>query len=222
MCSSDPNLPKEAQKAKCFVISCFVFSIFSMVGFGAGTTGLIGGIMGILACVASSILMCCPPKPEDGGCKFMAAAVLLLIAGIVQIIMAILIVVALIAVVGAVKSVATDYCSDMTECATDDSGTDCNDGVFYTSGWCDDILGTKTCSSQTKSECEAMYSGTSAAVNAATDGVAAFLGIIMGIAAGLQLVSGLLNTIGGAYCVCAKKAMDAAGGGSSSTDAAKV
>ena len=44
-----------------------------MLGFGVGLTGIIGAIMGILACVASSILMCCAPKSADEGAgKFTA------------------------------------------------------------------------------------------------------------------------------------------------------
>ena len=46
-------------------------SVFSMVGFLGGTYGIIGGVSGVLACVASSIIMCCGPKStEEGGCKF--------------------------------------------------------------------------------------------------------------------------------------------------------
>ena len=48
-------------------------SIFSMIGFGGGTYGIVGAFCGILACVASSIVMCCAPKStEEGGCKFTA------------------------------------------------------------------------------------------------------------------------------------------------------
>ena len=95
MCSDNPNLPKEANKAKCFVIACFVLcarrppplitsqqltalracgsSVFSMIGFAGGIPGIVGAICGILACVASSILLCCAPKSiEEGGGKFMA------------------------------------------------------------------------------------------------------------------------------------------------------
>ena len=44
-----------------------------MIGFGFGAPGIIGAICGILACVASSILMCCPPKGvEEGNGKFIA------------------------------------------------------------------------------------------------------------------------------------------------------
>ena len=44
-----------------------------MIGFAGGTPGIVGAICGILACVASSILMCCAPKStEEGGGKFTA------------------------------------------------------------------------------------------------------------------------------------------------------
>ena len=74
MCSDNPNLPSEANKAKCFVIACCVFfSVFSMTGIVGGIPGIVGAICGILACVASSILLCCAPKSiEEGGGKFMA------------------------------------------------------------------------------------------------------------------------------------------------------
>ena len=48
-------------------------SIFSMIGFGAGWAGAIGAVCGILACIGSSILMCCAPRtPQEGGGKFCA------------------------------------------------------------------------------------------------------------------------------------------------------
>ena len=48
-------------------------SLFSMIGFAGGLPGIVGALCGILACVASSILMCCAPKStEEGGCKFTA------------------------------------------------------------------------------------------------------------------------------------------------------
>ena len=48
-------------------------SIFSMMGFGVSIPGVVGGICGLLACVASSILMCCAPKSTaEGGGKFTA------------------------------------------------------------------------------------------------------------------------------------------------------
>ena len=113
MCSDIPNMPKEANKAKCFVISCFVLcaalpralipvsprlsraqmhqhsintrlathlpvcvcasSVFSMMGFAYGPPGVVGGLCGILACIGSSILMCCAPtRGEEGNGKFTA------------------------------------------------------------------------------------------------------------------------------------------------------
>ena len=44
-----------------------------MIGFAGGTPGIVGALCGILACVASSILLCCAPKSTDeGGGKFTA------------------------------------------------------------------------------------------------------------------------------------------------------
>ena len=45
-----------------------------MMGFfSGGTARAIGAVCGILACVASSILMCCAPRStKEGGCKFTA------------------------------------------------------------------------------------------------------------------------------------------------------
>ena len=48
-------------------------SLFSMIGFAGGLPGIVGALCGILACVASSILMCCAPKSTaEGGGKFTA------------------------------------------------------------------------------------------------------------------------------------------------------
>ena len=48
-------------------------SIFSIIGFGAGWAGAIGAVCGILACIGSSILMCCAPQTtQEGGGKFLA------------------------------------------------------------------------------------------------------------------------------------------------------
>ena len=44
-----------------------------MMGFASGAPGVIGGVCGILACIGSSILMCCAPtRVEEGNCKFTA------------------------------------------------------------------------------------------------------------------------------------------------------
>ena len=44
-----------------------------MMGFVVSIPGVVGGICGLLACVASSILMCCAPKSTaEGGGKFTA------------------------------------------------------------------------------------------------------------------------------------------------------
>ena len=44
-----------------------------MMGFGYGPPGVVGGLCGILACIGSSILMCCAPtRVEEGNGKFTA------------------------------------------------------------------------------------------------------------------------------------------------------
>jgi len=242
MCTDNPELPKEANKAKCFVISCFVFSIFSMIGFFGGWSGIVGAIGGILACIASSILMCCAPKsPSEGGGKFTGAGVLLLIAGIIQLIMAIVTVI-LMAIV--LTEVNEDYCGarykdcdSSMECmgsticfkepadATPSNDNSCWMGIE--DGECDDggtgsissicSCGTDLtdCGTRTADECAWAARCSSAAEKkscedihgAVTDVVSAVVGIIMGIAAAFLLIAGILNTIGGAYCLKAKTAM---------------
>jgi len=145
MCSDNPNLPKEANKAKCFVIACFVFSIFSMIGFAAGIPGIIGALCGILACIGSSILMCCAPSSvEEGNGKFTAASVLLFIAGIIQLIMGIVVIASLIV-----------------------------------------------------------------ALNEVNDSLQGIVVFIFGISAAFLFVAGILNTLGGVYCLKANAAIKA-------------
>jgi len=131
MCTDNPDMPKEANKAKCFVVACFVFSVFSMIGFFSGTWGTIGAICGILACIASSMLMCCAPKTVDrGSCKFTAASVLLLLAGIIQLIMGIIVIYVLMGTLNEVNE--GSHCADRySTCATDSSGASCKGGVCF-------------------------------------------------------------------------------------------
>jgi hypothetical protein len=47
-----------------------------MIGFAAGIPGIIGALCGILACIGSSILMCCAPSSvEEGNGKFTAVRI---------------------------------------------------------------------------------------------------------------------------------------------------
>eukprot|EP00320_Phaeocystis_rex_P006970 CAMPEP_0119064048 /NCGR_PEP_ID=MMETSP1178-20130426/7238_1 /TAXON_ID=33656 /ORGANISM="unid sp, Strain CCMP2000" /LENGTH=246 /DNA_ID=CAMNT_0007045455 /DNA_START=73 /DNA_END=810 /DNA_ORIENTATION=+ len=219
MCQDNVNLPKEANKAKCFVISCFVFSIFSMIGFGASWAGAIGAVCGILACIGSSILMCCAPKtPQEGGGKFCAAAVLLLIGGIIQLIMSIVVLVLMIALLNEVNE--KSYCDDhFVDCTTDSDGTNCadwygadakcsknencvgtNDDDYYNDCSFD---GTTSCTSNSVYEfCVSIHGG-------AKDVVSGIIVVVFGITIAFLLVAGILNTIGGAYCIVAKSAIEA-------------
>lgn len=96
-----------------------------MIGFGGGWSGIIGAVGGLLACIGSSILMCCAPKsPSEGGGKFFGAGVLLLIAGVIQLIMAIVTVILLAVVLTAVNEASNDVCPGFKECT---SSMECTD-----------------------------------------------------------------------------------------------
>lgn len=214
MCSDNPNLLKEANKAKCFAVACFVFSIFSMLGFFAGITGVMGAICGLLACVAASILMCCGPKSTaEGSCKYTAAGVLFLIAGLVQIIACIILLVQLVAAINHVDD--SSYCDDhYSKCSGYISSTTTIDGVEIpstetcTGGWCYTDPDDKDSVTQCKDEddydlCKTFHPGVKAVVTG-------LLVIVYGAAAAFLLIAGLLNTLGGVYCFGAKKAIEAA------------
>jgi len=218
MCSDNSNLPKEANKAKCFVIACFVFSFFSMLGFVAGITGVIGAICGILACVAASILMCCAPKSADEGAgKFTTAMVMLLIAGIVQIICGFAVIAWMVAALNETNK--SSYCDDRyVECTTDSDGTVCagSDSWYGADAMCHkecydnaalcDHGHTKDdthCTYRSSYElCKTVHGG-------AKDVVSGIIIIVCGIAAAFLFIAGILNTIGSFYCFKARTAMAA-------------
>jgi len=194
-----------------------------------GIPGIVGAIGGLLACIASSILICCAPKKaEEGPCKFTAAGVMLLIAGILQLIMAVVVVVFLIMAVTAVNE--NEHCSKRySSCLVDSSGCSCKDG---TSGWPIKVDGTDDysgsyCSSSTDGLCHdnSVDNPEDATSRCATEsehdlckslhasGTAVVTGIIViffGLSAGFLLLAGILNTIGGAYCIKAKAAIEKA------------
>ena len=78
------------------------------------------------------MLMCCAPKKvEEGPCKFTAAGVMLLIAGILQLIMTVVVIVFMIMVLNEVND--DGYCGKRYKsCNADSNGCSCTDG---TSGW---------------------------------------------------------------------------------------
>jgi len=214
MCSDNPNLLKEANKAKCFAVACFVFSVFSMLGFFAGITGVIGAICGLLACVAASILMCCGPKSTaEGSCKYTAAGVLFLIAGLVQIIACIILLVQLVAAINHADD--SSYCDDRYSKCT--SARVEIESIYFdadsltlpcTDGWCyqdpDDLQDTQACSDAGQYDsCKTIHKGGKAVVTG-------ILVIVFGATAAFLLIAGLLNTLGGVYCFGAKKAIEAA------------
>ena len=119
-----------------------------------GIPGVVGAIGGLLACIASSMLMCCAPKKvEEGPCKFTAAGVMLLIAGILQLIMTVVVIVFMIMVLTEVND--DGYCADRYKsCNADSNGCSCTDG---TSGWPEDADGITSyeyyCSASTDGLC---------------------------------------------------------------------
>jgi hypothetical protein len=201
MCSTDPNLPKESRTAKCCCIAAFVFSIFSMIGFGAGTSGIIGAICGILACIACSMIMCCGPTPGEGGGKYMGAFVLLLIAGIVQIAMGVWIIITLVTVSVAVTD--SDGLYGCVTCTTDSTDWDCS---AYSNKCTSD-----TTNGVTTTGCDVLNLCTTNS-DAATTAVVGFLAIIFGIAAAFQFAAGILNLVASIMCFKAKGAMEKAKG----------
>ena len=90
MCGKEPNTTAEVNSAKCWAIPALVFSIIALIGFIAG--GWVQAIGGLLACIGSSILICCGPKDGSaaGKGKEMAGFVLMLIGAITEIIGAVL------------------------------------------------------------------------------------------------------------------------------------
>jgi hypothetical protein len=211
MCKDNVDLPKEANKAKCFVIACFVFSIFSMIGFAGGLPGIVGALCGVLACIASSILMCCAPKsPAEGSGKFTAAGVLLLIAGIIQVIMAVVVLVSMIALLNEVNE--SSYCKDRyVSCTADTDGNVCadswsGDDLCFKNcvgdDYCYSPKDTTSCSDKSSKElCESVHKG-------GQDVASGIIVFFFGIAAAFLAIGGILNTIGGGYCIKAKSAMD--------------
>ena len=90
MCGKEPNTTAEVNSAKCWAIPALVFSIIALIGFIAGSW--VQAIGGLLACIGSSILICCGPKDGSaaGKGKEMAGFVLMLIGAITEIIGAVL------------------------------------------------------------------------------------------------------------------------------------
>ena len=119
-----------------------------------GIPGVVGAIGGLLACIASSMLMCCAPKKvEEGPCKFTAAGVMLLIAGILQLIMMATVVVFMIMALTEVND--DSYCGKRYKsCNADSNGCSCTDG---TSGFPEDSDGITSyeyyCSASTDGLC---------------------------------------------------------------------
>jgi len=222
MCTANPELPKEANKAKCFAIACFVFSIFSMIGFGAGIPGIIGGVAGILMCVGSCLLICCAPKTtHEGPGKFNCAGVLLLISGIIELCCAIGTLILMIVLISAVQE--SSFCKDRYKsCETDGNGCSCTgggdsgyvngyycngsphsaDGVCYKEPDYDSWQHTNiksVCSTQKeKDDCNSTN---------VKDAVSGFIAAIMGICIFFEVTVGILGVLGFIYCQKAKKAM---------------
>ena len=80
MCSSD-TVSKEVNRAKCASIGALICGILACLGFAAN--GWLAGIGGILAIIASSMLICCGPTARgQGKCMHKASFILYSIATI--------------------------------------------------------------------------------------------------------------------------------------------
>jgi hypothetical protein len=187
MCSSDPALPKEVKCAKCMGIAIFVFAIFSMIGFIGGA--IAGGVAGIMACVASSILMCCGPKADGTGAgKELAAAILYILAGIVHFVGAVLGLLWYFALAEDVKKHCDDLCKDW-------------ETQYNWDTWQE---------YESRAECDAQYDQTCKDYESTTLG---FLAILIFPTVGFCVVCGILEIIGAVLCFKAKKAVEASAGG---------
>jgi len=214
MCKDNVDLPKEANKAKCFVVACFVFSLFSMIGFGAGWAGSIGAFCGILACIGSSILMCCAPASvQEGGGKFTAAGALLLTAGIIQAIMSVTCLGLMIALLNEVNE--DSYCKDhYVSCTSSSDGFDCTSGYYKDSLCARDCVGDEYCpDGKTKDSTSCAQQSTLDFCNSVHGGaktaVSGMIVVFFGITIAFLLIAGTLNIVGGAYCIKAKGAVTA-------------
>eukprot|EP00320_Phaeocystis_rex_P003222 CAMPEP_0119058898 /NCGR_PEP_ID=MMETSP1178-20130426/3151_1 /TAXON_ID=33656 /ORGANISM="unid sp, Strain CCMP2000" /LENGTH=265 /DNA_ID=CAMNT_0007039887 /DNA_START=46 /DNA_END=843 /DNA_ORIENTATION=- len=201
-CPDNPLLPREANKAKCFAVACFIFSILSMLSLFGGVPGIINFLCGLLACVGSCLLLCCcaPKTTDEGPCKFTAAAVLLLIAGILEVIM---FVVQIIFAILLTQVDENHYCSDRyKECDRDYYGYRCdkycNTRCVGTSGRCDEVT---TCvSTSVFEDCEDVN-------GKVRDAVKAWVVVVVAVAGIFTLIAGILNIICGALCFKAKAAV---------------
>ena len=130
MCGANPNLPKAVNQAKCMGIVAFVFSIFSLIGFLISVPGAIGGLITI---VASSILMCCGPKPGDNNTKLLACFVMFILGGILHILGALLCIIWYIGLVADADEWCDDWCSVDTWYQTAEQC--CEDHKAIVIGW---------------------------------------------------------------------------------------
>merc|ERR1712166_828332 len=139
-----------------------------------------------------------------GGGKFTAAGVLLLIAGTLQAIMSVTVLGFMIALLNAVNE--SSYCKDRyLSCTSSSDGTVCADWYGEDALCVRGSVGDDDYSCTTKSAhdvCKSAHGG-------AKDAVSGFIVIVFGITIVFLLIAGILNIVGGAYCIKAKGAITA-------------
>jgi len=90
MCCNNPSWTPKANHAKCLAIACLVFGIigclFGSISMMTPWGNPIGLGASIITVISSSLIICCGPKaPGPGtGCRFKAAAILVAIAAIIN------------------------------------------------------------------------------------------------------------------------------------------
>lgn len=73
MCNKG-DLPKEAKSANCAAIATFIFSVITLIGFLIPP--YIGAAGGLLACIGTSIVMCCAGGKASGHTAAMVLCIL--------------------------------------------------------------------------------------------------------------------------------------------------
>jgi hypothetical protein len=185
-----------------------------MLGFASPP--YIGGALGVLACIASSLLMCCAPKSADEGAgKFTAAMVLLLIAGIGQICCGIAVIAWMMNALNETNE--SSYCDDRyVECTKDSDGTVCAEamfGMYGSDAMClKQCVGNDYCPSGHEAghrDCvsRSSYESCKTGHTVVKDAVSGIIILICGIAAAFLFIAGILNNTGAFYCYKARAAM---------------
>jgi hypothetical protein len=191
-CGANPNWGAKANATKSLGAAVMTFGILTCIGFIVG--GWLSGIAGILALVASSLILCCgPPQTGPGmGGKFKAAAILSFVAALLHLIGAILMLLVIVAANSVDSQCIDALCS----------------GSTWSSNFCSD---TQTiCSSE--AQCREHASGIEFCEGAG-DAVSALAGIILWPAIILALASMALELAFGVKTWKAVPEMEGKAGG---------